>query len=148
MTYRIEAAASWTGNVVSVPVWLGPADASDLGPHTKTATATAVDAYAALVCDRRLHRRVGPASPGQVAAGAPPGSYLFHAAWEAMVLPPALAPLPKPRTLWAQMRDVGDAIKAYRVGTRTRSRARHWTGRLELVRTSSAARYHSSEYWR
>ena len=145
MTYRIEAAASWTGNVVSVPVWLGPADAGRPKPYTTTTTP--VDAYAALVRDRRLHRRVGPASPGQVEAGAPPGSYLFHAAWEAMVLPPAaLAPLAPPRTLWAQMRDVGDAVKNYRA--RTRGSARHWMGRLELVRASSAARYQASEYWR
>lgn len=145
IAYRIEAAKSWTGNVASVPVWLGPADAARPGSHTTTTT-KAVDAYAALVRDRRLHRRVGPASPGQVAAGAPPGAYLFHVAWEAMVVPPAPAPLPKPRTLWNQMRDVGDAVKDYRA--RTRGSARHWTGRLELVRTSSAARYHAPEYWR
>ncbi|GAP83654.1 putative leucine rich repeat domain-containing protein [Rosellinia necatrix] len=140
---RVEASASWTGNVCSVPVWIGP---GTIGSRA------AVNEYMWNLQDEGLRTSVGPATPDHVAAGVPPLAYVFHAAWDAMVYPEDLAAAvarsggggggsgPEP------LRDVATAIKEYRA--RTRGTPRHWDGKIELVRASGASRYHASEYWR
>ncbi|KAH8678209.1 hypothetical protein BX600DRAFT_507175 [Xylariales sp. PMI_506] len=134
--HQVEASDSWNGKAFEIPVWVGTGI-----PGTNAA----VNEYMSNLRDIKLHTNVGPATPGHVAAGVPPGSYLFHDAWDAMVFPKSLAPL-QSSTLRSKLEDVASAIKNYRLSTKGTSR--HWGGKLELVRTNSAARYQSSEYWR
>lgn len=136
ITYHEEASNSWTGNVYSVPVWIGP---GTIGPHA------AVNEYMWNLQDAKLRTSVGPATPSHVAAGVPPLTYIFYAAWDAMLFPKNIAVVTK--NLSAEpLQDVAAAIKAYRVGTK--GTPRHWDGKIELVRTSRSSRYHASEYWR
>lgn len=131
-----EASRSWTGNVYSVPVWIGP---GTLGPHS------AVNEYMWNVQDPNLRADVGPATPAHVAAGVPAMSYIFYAAWDAMLFPGNLATAVK--TAGSKpLRDVAAAIKDYR--SRTNGTSDHWDGQIQLVRTSQSSRYHTSEYWR
>ncbi|KXX78900.1 hypothetical protein MMYC01_202008 [Madurella mycetomatis] len=124
-----------------------------------------------------LHADPAPSSPAHVAAGVPQGSYIFPAAWEAMLFPadpPHLAlrtGREKPsRADLREMRDVVAAIKEYRAGTRAAydrcsAAARdgeggesrllllgaphfHWTGRLEVSMVDPARHFHQSRYWR
>ncbi|KAI0384706.1 hypothetical protein F5Y04DRAFT_247629 [Hypomontagnella monticulosa] len=122
MTHYVDAAHSWTGNVFSVPVWIGP---GTIGPHA------AVNEYMWNVQDTALRTDVGPATPNHVAAGVPPMTYVFYAAWEAMILPRSSA-IREAAKSSARFRDVATAIKQYRL--RTRGTAGHWDGKLELVR--------------
>ncbi|XXG96392.1 hypothetical protein Hte_002674 [Hypoxylon texense] len=124
ITQHVDAAQSWTGNVFSVPVWIGP---GVIGPHA------AVNEYMWNVHDPNLRTDVGPATPNHVAAGVPPFSYIFYAAWDAMVVPRNIAQAARSAGT-APFRDVATAIKEYRL--RTRGTERHWDGKLELVRTS------------
>ncbi|KAI1337328.1 hypothetical protein F5Y15DRAFT_408153 [Xylariaceae sp. FL0016] len=136
MTHQPDLAESWTGNVFSVPVWIG---SGTIGPHA------AVNEYMWNLQDARYRNHVGPATPNHVAAGVPPLSYIFHAAWDAMILPRHLEMAVKASSSLV-LRDVATAIKEYR--GRTRDTRDHWDGQIELVRASQALRYHSSEYWR
>ncbi|KAI0124786.1 hypothetical protein BJ170DRAFT_476231 [Xylariales sp. AK1849] len=122
ITHRVDASESWNGNVFSVPVWVG---SGVPGPHP------AANEYMTNLRDLRLHANVGPAMPNQVAGGVPYGSYIFYAAWDSMVFPKHLNIL-EPSSSHAQMLDVADAIKRYRLGTK--GTPKHWTGNLELVR--------------
>ncbi|KAI1389198.1 uncharacterized protein F4822DRAFT_437522 [Hypoxylon trugodes] len=123
ITHYVDAAQSWTGNVYSIPVWIGP---GTIGPHA------AVNEYMWNVQDPNLCADVGPATPNHVAAGVPSMSYIFYAAWEAMILPRknAIREAAKSST---RFKDVAAAIKEYRL--RTRGTSNHWDGKLELVRT-------------
>ncbi|KAI1762579.1 hypothetical protein GGR53DRAFT_501212 [Hypoxylon sp. FL1150] len=123
ITQHVNAAHSWTGNVFSVPVWIGP------GVITRHA---AVNEYMWNVQDPNLRRDVGPATPNHVAAGVPPLSYIFYAAWDAMVMPKNIAQAARSCGS-ASLRDVAAAIKDYRL--RMRGTELHWDGKLELVRT-------------
>lgn len=131
-----EASSSWTGNVYSVPVWIGP---GTIGPHA------AVNEYMWNLQDAKLKTRVGPATPSHVAAGVPPLTYIFYAAWDAMIFPKNLA-IAINNLSAEPLQDVAAAIKEYRVGTK--GTPRHWNGKIELVRTNRSSRYHASEYWR
>ncbi|KAI1115441.1 hypothetical protein F5Y14DRAFT_129622 [Nemania sp. NC0429] len=131
-----EASTSWTGNVYSVPVWIGP---GTIGPHA------AVNEYMWNLQDEKLRAHVGPATPSHVAAGVPPLTYIYHAAWDAMVFPSNLA-VATMNLGTEPLQDVAAAIKDYRMGTR--GTPRHWDGKIELVRSSRSSRYHASEYWR
>ncbi|KAI1769915.1 hypothetical protein F4818DRAFT_308488 [Hypoxylon cercidicola] len=124
ITQHADAAHSWTGNFYSVPVWIGP---GVISPHA------AVNEYMWNVQDPDLRRDIGPATPNHVATGVPPFSYIFYAAWDAMVLPKNIAQAAHSSGS-APFRDVGTAIKEYRL--RTRGTEHHWDGKLELVRTS------------
>jgi hypothetical protein len=127
----------WKGEVMTVPVWIG---SGIPGPHA------AVNEYMRVLCDPSLHTNVGPASPCHVQAGVPAGSYLFHAAWDALLVPPSLR---RPTTdELAAMSDVVWAIKQYRAKTRAALATVqetagtldvalgephfHWTGKLEV----------------
>ncbi|KAH8166587.1 hypothetical protein CIB48_g1689 [Xylaria polymorpha] len=136
INYYEEASNSWTGNVFSVPVWIGP---GMIGHHP------AVNEYMWNVQDAKLRTNVGPATPDHVAAGVPALTYIFYAAWDAMIFPKNLAAAVK-NSGTDPLRDVAAAIKEYRV--RTRGTPHHWDGKIELVRTSGSSRYHASEYWR
>ncbi|KAL7623610.1 hypothetical protein AAE478_005162 [Parahypoxylon ruwenzoriense] len=119
--YETNPARSWTGNVYSVPVWIGP---GVIGPHA------AANEYMWNVQDASLRTDVGPAMPNHAAAGVPPFSYIFHAAWDAMVVPKNIS-LAVVRNS-AGFRDVAAAVKEYRL--RTMDTRDHWDGKLELVR--------------
>ncbi|KAK1976013.1 hypothetical protein LZ30DRAFT_604308 [Colletotrichum cereale] len=126
-------------------------------------TNAAVNEYMKLAIHPPLRSRVGPASPAHVSAGVPAGALLFHAAWDAIVMPPELRP-PR-RTELHGMRDVLEAVKRFRAETRAgceaakgaavggmaeRTRPRHvfWTGRLEVSAQQSMAHYKAPSYWR
>ncbi|KAI2602328.1 hypothetical protein GGR54DRAFT_624644 [Hypoxylon sp. NC1633] len=123
ITHRVDAADSWTGNVFSIPVWIGT---GIVGPHA------AVNEYMWNVQDPNLRAIAGPATPNHVAAGAPAMSYIFYAAWDAMILPKDNA-IREASKISSKFRDVALAIKEYRL--RTRGTAEHWDGKLELART-------------
>ncbi|TGJ88098.1 hypothetical protein E0Z10_g665 [Xylaria hypoxylon] len=135
-SYYEEASKSWTGNVYSVPVWIG---SGKIGPHA------AVNEYMWNLQDAKLRTDVGPATPSHIAAGVPAMTYIFYAAWNAMVVPRNLAIAAK-NCSTEPLRDVVVAIKEYRV--RTRGTPYHWDGKIELVHSNRSSRYHASEYWR
>ncbi|KAI1745599.1 hypothetical protein F4680DRAFT_108534 [Xylaria scruposa] len=136
INYYEEASNSWTGNVFSVPVWIGP---GTIGPHP------AVNEYMWNLQDAKLRTNVGPATPDHVAAGVPALTYIFYAAWDAMIFPKNLATAMYNSGI-DPLRDVAAAIKEYRV--RTKGTPHHWDGKIELVRTNGSSRYHASQYWR
>lgn len=122
LTQYVNTAHSWTGNVFSVPVWIGP---GVITPHA------AVNEYMWNVQDPSIRKDIGPATPNHVAAGVPPLSYIFYAAWDAMVVPKNIAQAARSCGS-APFRDVAAAIKEYRM--RMRGTEHHWDGKLELVR--------------
>ncbi|KZL85890.1 leucine rich repeat domain containing protein [Colletotrichum incanum] len=142
---------TWGERQINREVWVGT---GILG------TNHAINEYMRLVLHPSLRSRVGPATPAHVKAGVPEGALLFHAAWDATVMPLELKP---PRTTELHgMRDVLEAIKRFRVETRTdcetAKRAavegmagpRHffWTGRLEVSAQQSMGHYRAPSYWR
>ncbi|KAI1374756.1 hypothetical protein F4677DRAFT_455234 [Hypoxylon crocopeplum] len=123
ITQNVDATHSWTGNIFSIPVWIGP---GSIGPHA------AVNEYMWNVQDPNLRADIGPATPNHVAAGVPSMSYIFYAAWDDMILPRSNA-IREASKSSTGFRDVATAIKEYRL--RTRGTADHWDGKIELVRT-------------
>ncbi|KAI0834243.1 hypothetical protein F5Y06DRAFT_173981 [Hypoxylon sp. FL0890] len=122
ITHYVDASNSWTNNIYSIPVWIGP---GTIGPHA------AVNEYMWNLQDPNLRTDVGPATPNHVAAGVPPLTYIFYGAWEAMIMPKSndIREAAKSST---PFRDVATAIKEYRL--RTRNTEAHWDGKIELVR--------------
>ncbi|GAB1313616.1 hypothetical protein MFIFM68171_03826 [Madurella fahalii] len=153
-------------------VWIG---------SPTTAVSPAVREYARLLTSTSnpgsssaLQTDPTPSSPAHIAAGVPPHSYIFPAAWEAMLFPrdpPHLvfnAKHKRPsRAELRGMRDVVAAIKEYRAKTRaaydrcdaaTRDGKGgkegeglphfHWTGRLEVSMVDLTKHFHQSRYWR
>jgi hypothetical protein len=147
--------STWNGEPFSVQVWTGPhdVDAPDV-----------LKAYRRLVLNNRVRECVGPATPAQVLAGAPPLSFIFQTAWAAAVMPLEL----KPPTLseLAGMGDVLDALRKYRLDgrasyTRCKELAQRdghpillgephyfWTGRLEVSTEPAMSIAQPSQYWR
>ncbi|KAI8958875.1 hypothetical protein F5Y11DRAFT_359681 [Daldinia sp. FL1419] len=123
ITCHVDATESWSGNFYSVSVWIGP---GYIGPHA------AVNEYMWNVQDPSLRTGVGPATPNHVAAGVPPMTYIFYAAWDAIVIPKSSA-IREAANSSVGFRDVVTAIKEYRL--RTKGTEEHWDGKLELVRT-------------
>ncbi|ETS73280.1 hypothetical protein PFICI_14885 [Pestalotiopsis fici W106-1] len=121
---RIDAADSWTGNMFTVPVWVG---CGVVGPSP------ALNEYMSNVLDSSCRKNIGPAMPDQIAAGVPPGSYIFHDAWTMMVLPTSLRKLDD-ESKRDPMDCVATAIKEYR--QKTKGTNRHWNGKLELLRVA------------
>ncbi|KAI8316430.1 hypothetical protein K4K61_007336 [Colletotrichum sp. SAR11_59] len=145
---------TWRGQTFQRKVWIGPG----------VPAAAAVNEYMKLVQHSVLRTRVGPATPDHIKAGVPPGALLFHAAWDAIVMPPELKP-PKPAELHG-MRDVLEAIKKFRLESRAEYEAakkaavegmaevrrplQHsfWSGKLEVSVQQSVAHYRAPNYWR
>ena len=134
---------------MDISVWAGPED-------------TAVSEYARLATIPEFQRAVQPATPNHVAAGVPPGSYIFGAAWDAM-FEPKFMERPEKVDL-ERMRDVITAIKEYRAETRKayrdvqRALGRldvplgaphfHWTGEIKVFKEDSTAYYTNPSLWR
>ncbi|KAK1460090.1 hypothetical protein CMEL01_03089 [Colletotrichum melonis] len=149
---------TWGGSQFDRTIWVGD---GMLGSNRH-----AVNEYMKLVTNPLLRSRVGPATPAHVKAGVPEGVLIFHAAWDAIVMPPELKP-PRAAELHG-MRDVLEAIKAFRIETRaayeaakkaavggvaelgTTTGPRHcfWSGRLEVSAQQSMAHYRAPGYWR
>ncbi|KAJ0385311.1 hypothetical protein COL922a_006618 [Colletotrichum nupharicola] len=145
---------TWHGQSFQRKVWIGPG----------VPTTAAINEYMKLVQYSVLRTRVGPATPDHIKAGVPPGALLFHAAWDAIVMPPELKP-PKPAKLH-EMRDVLEAIKKFRLESRAEYEAakkaavggmagvsrplQHsfWSGKLEVSVQQSVAHYRAPNYWR
>lgn len=138
-----------------VPVWVGPGTISPENPP-------AINEYMRNVCDT-ANREAGvcPATPCHVAAGVPPGSFIFERAWDSIMLPAptTTAELRLPtRAELRGMEDVVARVKAFRLESRRQYAAlddagrrsvgghEYWRGRLELVLPQGRA--HSSDYWR
>lgn len=97
----------WNGEVFSLLGWTGSAPGSN----------EMLDEYRRLVVDG-LRDGVGPATPSQIAAGAPDKSFVFQTAWCAAVMPRELkAPA---RADLAGMGDVLDKLRAYRLAGRAK----------------------------
>ncbi|KAF6822020.1 hypothetical protein CPLU01_12265 [Colletotrichum plurivorum] len=155
MVYR----DTWAGHPYDRNVWIGPGTRS---------SEPAVNEYMRLVTNSSLRTRVGPATPAQVKVGVPAGALLFHAAWDAIVMPPELK-TPKAADFHG-MRDVLAALKQFRVETRAeyetarkvavgvvagdsdkpQRQQQHcfWSGRLEVSVQQSMAHYRAPYYWR
>ncbi|KAJ5016340.1 hypothetical protein K4K57_011729 [Colletotrichum sp. SAR 10_99] len=145
---------TWHGQSFQRKVWIGPG----------VPTTAAINEYMKLVQHSVLRTRVGPATPDHIKAGVPPGALLFHAAWDAIVMPPELKP-PKPAELHG-MWDVLEAIKKFRLESRAEYEAakkaavggmagvsrplQHsfWSGKLEVSVQQSVAHYRAPNYWR
>ncbi|OTB13422.1 hypothetical protein K445DRAFT_304158 [Daldinia sp. EC12] len=123
VTCHADATNSWSGNFYSVPVWIG---SGYIGPHA------AINEYMWNVQDPNLRTNIGPATPNHIAAGVPPMTYIFYAAWEAMIIPKNSA-IREAAKSSIEFRDVAGAIKEYRL--QTKGSEEHWDGKLELVRT-------------
>ncbi|KAI0095644.1 hypothetical protein F4814DRAFT_181462 [Daldinia grandis] len=123
VTCNVDGADSWSGNFYSVPVWIG---SGCIGPHA------AVNEYMWNVQNPNLRTDIGPVTPNHVAAGVPPMTYIFYAAWEAMIIPKDSAMREATKSS-VRFRDVAGAIKEYRI--RTKGTEEHWDGKLELERT-------------
>ncbi|KAI1330612.1 hypothetical protein F5Y16DRAFT_338954 [Xylariaceae sp. FL0255] len=136
LSYQVDVSDSSTGNVFSIPVWIGT---GTIGPHA------AVNEYMWNLQDPNLQDNVGPATPGHVAAGVPAMTYIFYDAWDAMLFPKDI-PMAVKNCSPNPLQDVAAAIKAYRVKTKRTSE--HWSGQIELVRTEASSRYQASEFWR
>ncbi|KAK3683888.1 hypothetical protein B0T22DRAFT_264782 [Podospora appendiculata] len=146
----LPCVGTWkNGTQFTVPVWTGSGTAGSAPPTQQQAQLpNSVDEYTRLLRKDPtiLRANVQPASPCHVAAGVPPGSYIFAAAWEAMLAPPDMRH--PSREELEGMYDVVVAIKAYRAGTRRAYEMAqkvkgvryvklgephwHWTGQLEV----------------
>ncbi|POR34582.1 Leucine rich repeat domain containing protein [Tolypocladium paradoxum] len=144
----------WNGEFFSLPVWTGAAPGSN----------EVLDEYRRLAVNDGLRDGAGPATPSQIAAGAPDKSYVFHTAWCAAVMPRELnAPA---RADLAGMRDVLDVLRAYRLAGRAKyselqTRAGDWglpvplgephffwTGTLKVSTSKKLPDAHPLQYWR
>lgn len=149
VTYRGE----WNGDSFEIPVWVGTAH-----PHRNPI----VDEYRQLVMQHGLKDGVGPATPGQVLAGAPDRSYIFHTAWCVAIMPQELRSPALPDL--TGMKDVLGALKSYRAAGRVKYNSTmkknatlrvplgdphfFWTGRLEASTEQPLAQSRPAQYWR
>ncbi|EON96282.1 putative leucine rich repeat domain containing protein [Phaeoacremonium minimum UCRPA7] len=147
----VEHTGSWNGQDFTIPVWIG---SGVFNNHL------AVNEYMKNLCNPELQSDIIPTSPNHVAAGVPPGSYIYQKAWDAMLAPPRWGrPL---RSDLTKMKDVVAELKKYRLDTRAAyKRAKDaaggitvplgephffWSGKLEVALNDHAV--HSSKYWR
>ncbi|KAH7153080.1 hypothetical protein EDB81DRAFT_931451 [Dactylonectria macrodidyma] len=95
---------NWNGESFAVPVWIG---------NPGTDTNPVIKEYRRLVMNLDILGGVGPATAGQVMAGAPKKSFIFQTAWSMAIMPKEL---PSPtRDELAAMKDVLDEIKQFRL---------------------------------
>jgi hypothetical protein len=143
----------WEGKSFSCKVWLGPKD---------SAPNSALYQYRRLVRVHNVCDGVGLASPSQLRAGAPAGSYIFHTAWTMAIMPLELKAPPK--TELESMKDVLDVLKQYRLEGRARLASLKrlagvqqvklgephffWTGKLEVSTEQPLPQGRAAQYWR
>lgn len=148
MTYHGE----WNGEKFNVPVWIGKSPSRN----------TVIHDYRTLVVKHGIKAGVGPVTPGQVLAGAPEKSYIYHTAWMLAIMPKKLVAPPTKELLG--MKDVLAELKVYRLRGRSRfadlkqqNGARptllgephfFWTGKLEVSMEEPATHSRPSQYWR
>ncbi|GJN84573.1 leucine rich repeat domain-containing protein [Purpureocillium lilacinum] len=148
----IKYDGEWNGEVFSLPVWVGPTRGAN----------EVLDEYRRLVMGDGLRDGVGPATPGQILAGAPEGSFVFHVAWCAAVMPRQLSP--PGRDVLAGMKDVLAELRTYRLAGRA-SYAKlqqsvgtgipvplgephfFWTGTLKVSTSAPQPNVRSTRYW-
>ncbi|RDA84813.1 hypothetical protein CP532_3170, partial [Ophiocordyceps camponoti-leonardi (nom. inval.)] len=81
--------------------------------------------YRRLVLEEGVCHGKAPATPSQVRAGAPPGSYVYQTAYAAAVMPSELSPPPPGLLLAGVMRDVVADLRAFR------AEKNRWGGTVE-----------------
>lgn len=106
---------------VDVHVWVG---SGIPGAHQ------AVDVYMANLANPLLRTNIEAATPEQVLAGVPEGTWLYQAAWDAILFSERCKG-PPPYAHAMEMQDVVEAIRAFRASTRTAGG--YWTGLLEIL---------------
>ena len=149
-TEYVPYRCTWLGVSSTVHVWVGSG---------VPGVVTAVNRYMQKVCEAELRCRVGPVMPTHVAAGAPEGTLIFYAAWEAMIMPPS--PVLPAESHLRRMRDVLDDIKTWRRRAKAMMEAEvkagghplgaphfFWKGSLEVELMEEVEDYRSSRYWR
>ncbi|KAK1761257.1 hypothetical protein QBC47DRAFT_456887 [Echria macrotheca] len=168
-TFNHRTVSVWIGNTTTDTDTTGMPPPPPPPPHTTTRTTelvTTTREYTKLARNASLQYRIQPATPCHVAAGVPPGSFIFGAAWDAMLKSDRMR---KPTAADLKgMVDVLGEIKRYRARTRAAAAAAaaavssssssslgeepqqhfHWTGTLKVSRVDSAAYYTSSKFWR
>ncbi|KAJ6439487.1 leucine rich repeat domain-containing protein [Purpureocillium lavendulum] len=148
----IKYDGTWNGEIFSLPVWVGPTPGAN----------KVLGEYRRLVMTAGLRDGVGPVTPGQILAGAPEDSYVFHTAWCAAVMPRQLRP--PTRDMLAGMKDVLAGLRAYRLTGRANyaelqrkaTRGSHvplgephffWTGTLKVSTPMREPDARSARYW-
>ncbi|KAH8842676.1 hypothetical protein MCOR27_000164 [Pyricularia oryzae] len=158
-------------STTEVSVWVGPkCFFHGTGNDGEHAHPPAITEYVRNVKNRTsLRTGVGPATPPQVQAGAPPGVCLFQAAWDAILLAglefssaaaihssdhngmqdPALG---LPRMKMPTSRDVSNMVDVVfelkRFRAAEMAEGRHWTGALEVVHRRSDDAARDNGFWR
>ncbi|EFX06446.1 leucine rich repeat domain containing protein [Grosmannia clavigera kw1407] len=141
---HVRATVQWEDKAVGVYVWVGT---GILGVDH------AVNAYMSNLANHSLQTDIGPATPDQTAAGVPSGVCVFNAAWDAILFTEVKKD-PLGRAPSQELRDVVQAIRQFRIGTRAAYAARrrirgssdeggnlakvplvqdHWSGNLEIL---------------
>lgn len=131
----------WNDEAFSVQVWIGPANPD--APE-------ALRDYRRMVVEHDVRDGVGPVTPAQIKAGAPRSSFIYQIAWSAAVMPASLRVPEEDELAGIGMSDVLDALKAYRLESRSKLEQRRrfsttqrndvllgnphyfWTGTLEV----------------
>ncbi|KUI55271.1 hypothetical protein VP1G_02592 [Cytospora mali] len=140
---------------LTVPVWIGSGIISPDNPP-------AVNEYMRNLCDPSNAQEVIAATPCHVVAGVPAGSFIFHRAWDVMLLPTAEEIRRPTRAALRGMKDVLEEIKVFRREARIKyaevekrrwdrrgvwiGEHDHWKGKLQVAVPQSSAQ--SSNYWR
>ncbi|KAK3990530.1 hypothetical protein QBC44DRAFT_358408 [Cladorrhinum sp. PSN332] len=119
---------TWNGSEFKVQVFAGFEDAAKNTP--------AVKEYVKILWEcPELLEDLQPASACHVAAGVPEGSYIFEAAWMAMLTKDVKIRKPTKKELREGKKDVIEEIRRFRMATRSDGRAGvHYGGALEVVR--------------
>lgn len=127
-----------TDHHILLPVWIGSGVLHPGNPP-------AVNEYMRLLAHRGgLYAQMPvPATPCHVAAGVPSGSFIYGAAWDKILVPPA-GTLRRPTVAeLGVLRDVLGEIKAFRLASRARFTAQmttgkvgehmYWKGKLDII---------------
>lgn len=144
---------AWNGQQVKYLVWVG---------NNKSNSNPLLKEYRRLVVEEKLRGQLGPVTPGQVLAGAPNGSFIYHTAWRIAIMPPNLE-IPSRDNL-SKMMDVLKALKQHRLAAKAKYAELQnclgksqtplgephyfWTGNLEVSKEQTLPHVQASHYWR
>ncbi|KAF5025702.1 hypothetical protein F66182_2220 [Fusarium sp. NRRL 66182] len=140
------------GKSVKTNVWIGPFPTDNL----------VIRDYRRLVQHYQVRDHIGPATPAQILAGAPPAALVFHTAWCMAMMPQDIKE--PTRCELGTMRDVLTELKRFRL----EGKARHlrlqteygsktvppgephgfWLGKLEVSTQRAGPSSKSANYWR